>query len=108
MRIPIIQMKSCFFTVVVCLMPVRCPTTNRRGLYLSDIFYFEQIFGDLDGIQGGTLLDLVADGPERQAVRVGQVFADTSHVNRVFAGDEEGHWVDFVCRIVLQDDTLGF
>ena len=46
----------------------------------------EQIFGDLHGIQRGPLADLVADTPERQRVRIGQIATDTTHVYGVDSG----------------------
>jgi hypothetical protein len=43
----------------------------------------EQELGDLDGVQGGALAQVVADGPEGQPVPVRRVRADTTDENLV-------------------------
>lgn len=50
----------------------------------------EQILGDLHGIQRGPFADLVADTPERQRVRIGQIATDTTHVYGVDSGKGSG------------------
>ena len=51
--------------------------------YLSDILHFNQVFSNLNGIQSGTFLNLVAYNPESQTVFVSQVFTDTTYIYRV-------------------------
>ena len=61
---------------------------SLTGYYIQsivlDIFYFNQIFGNLNSIQGSAFLDLVTYNPESQSVFVCQVFADTAYVYRIF------------------------
>ena len=52
-------------------------------LLLSDIPYLQQVLRDLYGVEGGALLNLVAHGPEGQAVRVAKILADAPYVNRI-------------------------
>ena len=42
-------------------------------------------FGYLDRIQGSSLFDLVANAPEGNSVRVGDVFTDTANVHIILA-----------------------
>ena len=39
----------------------------------------DEPFGDLHRVQGGTLADLIADAPEREAVGRGEVASDAAH-----------------------------
>ena len=47
----------------------------------------DDVLGNLDGVEGGALADLVADGPERDAAGIGEVVAQTSYVNGILAGE---------------------
>ena len=53
-------------TFALCLLPY--------ALFLE--FRFNQIFGNLHGVQSGALADLVANAPEGDSVGVGNVGAD--------------------------------
>lgn len=67
----------------------------------------DEPFGDLHRVQGGTLADLIADAPEREAVGRGEVASDAAHVHRVPTGREQRHRIDLVARSVLQHDARG-
>lgn len=67
----------------------------------------DEPFGDLHRVQCGTLADLIADAPEREAVGRGEVASDATHVHRVPTGSEQRHRIDLVARSVLQHDTRG-
>ena len=52
-----------------------------------------QQFGDLDGVGRRPFSQVVADAPEREAVRVGEVFPDAADEDKVAAGAGAGHRV---------------
>ena len=49
-----------------------------------------QQFGDLDGVGRRPFSQVVADAPEREAVRVGEVFPDAADEDKVAAGAGAG------------------
>ena len=75
------------------------------SLHVAD---FDEVFGNLNGVEGCALANLVADEPERQAVGVGEVFADATHIDGVFAGEEEGHAIFLLLGVVHQDEAFAF
>src|SRR3970282_1342672 len=65
----------------------------------------DELFGDLDGVKGGALSDVVADEPEGDAVLVRGVLADAADVGIVSAGDVPGRGIDVDGRLVLYGDA---
>ena len=61
----------------------------------------------MDGIEGSTLLDLVADNPEGEAIVIGEVLADATDIDGILAGQEERHRVFLLGGVVLDDQTFG-
>lgn len=59
-----------------------------QGNALFDMAVSYQVFGYLDRVQCRSFTDLVADTPEGQAVRVGNILADTAHIDRIAAGQQ--------------------
>lgn len=66
----------------------------------------QEVFGNLHGVEGGSLLDLVAHEPESEAVGIGQIFADATHEDLVLTGEEERHGIFLGCRVVHQNEPL--
>ena len=65
---------------------------ETRSLPFSCFLNFrpsDQCLQYLHGIERRPFFDLIADAPERQAILAGQGFADTPHVYRLLAGDEQ-------------------
>ena len=61
-----------------------------------------QQFRDLDAVGGSALADLVAAAPEAEAIFVGQVGTDTSHIDDVLAGGIQRHGVLLVGQVIHQ------
>ena len=61
-----------------------------------------EVFGNLDGIEGRTLLDLVRYQPEGDAIGVGQILADAAYIYIITILMEEGHGINLVLRIILE------
>ena len=66
-----------------------------------------QQLGDLDGVGGGTLADLVAAAPQAQAVGIGQVGTDAADVDDILAGGVQGHGVLLGIQVIHQLDAGG-
>ena len=87
--------------------PHCCPVcVGGTGEFILNVAFAHQVFRNLHGVQRRTLLDLVAHNPERQSVVVGQVAADAAHVDGVFAGQEQGHRILLLRRVVHQHEAL--
>ena len=71
-------------------------------LRLLNIAYFNQVLSYLDGIEGGTLTDLVARKPEGETVLVAEVLAHTTDEDIVLAGSFQRHGINEVRGIVNQ------
>src|SRR5690554_4924065 len=67
---------------------------------------FDQVLRNLHRVQGGSLADLIRYGPEAESLVVGQVLADTTHVDRVFAAEAERHGILLLGGIVDHHHTL--
>ena len=61
----------------------------------------DEVFGNLHGIERGSLANLVAAEPEGESVVTSQVFANAAHVDVVVPGCLEGHGIDTLSRIVF-------
>ena len=57
----------------------------RPSASLLCLFIANEIFSDLNGIECSTLADLVTYSPEGNAMWIGEVFADSAHIDIVFA-----------------------
>src|ERR1700712_2322825 len=68
----------------------------------------DQQFGDLNGVQGCTLAQVVGDDPDVEAVLDGRILADTGDVGRVFAGRFVRRHVAAGLMLVDDDATGGF
>ncbi len=73
------------------------PKGAETLFYVTD---FDEVFGDLYGVESRALADLVAGEPQCEAVVVGDVLANTTYKHVVLAGCFERHWVNEVCGIV--------
>ena len=85
-----VKMTSFF---VVCYAMLCHATLIALRLELGVVLY--EPFGYLYGVEGGTLLYLVAHQPEGETVGVADVLADTAHVDIVASLQEEGHGYSF-------------
>ena len=79
--------------------------TQKRPSPSQSVFAY-QVFGYLYGIQSRSLLDLVAYNPERQSAVIGQILADTSHIDGILACKEERHGVFLGSRVVHQHQSF--
>ena len=57
----------------------------RSSVSLLCLFIAYEIFGDLNGIECSALADLVTNAPKGDATGIGEVFADSAHIDIVFA-----------------------
>ena len=73
---------------------------HLSGLVLTDVAHFHQVFRNLNGIQRGSLSDLVTRQPEGQTIRISQILADTSYIDIILVGCEEGHRILQRLRVV--------
>ena len=64
-----------------------------------------QQLGDLDGVQGGALAQVVRDAPQRQAVLDGRVVADAADEDRELALAFLGRHVAAVLALIDDDDA---
>ena len=62
----------------------------------------DQPLGNLYGVEGSALLDLVAYEPEGQTVLVGQILAYTAYIDVILTGQEQWHRINLVGRVVHQ------
>ena len=60
---------------------------------LFDVAYADEVFCNLHGVECGTLLNLVADEPEGNAIGVCEILSDTAYKDIVAVLVEEGHGV---------------
>ena len=74
---------------------------------LLQIANLDEVFGDLDGVEGCALADLVTAEPESKAVVVGKVLADTAYVDIILACGVKRHGVYEVLRVVLKGHARG-
>lgn len=80
-------------------------TAQWNALFDMAISY--QVFGYLDRVQCRSFTDLVADTPEGQSVRVGNILADTAHIDRIAAGQQQRHRIFLLVGFIHQHDSLG-
>ena len=73
--------------------PLRLIVYSAKLLLQRKFALFDEVFSDLDGIECGTLLDLIADEPEGDAVRVCKILADTAYEYIVTILVEQRHRV---------------
>src|SRR4051794_15360503 len=90
--------------------PSSCPASAQPWVYGralgsfllgADQLAVDQAFGDLDGVQGGALAQIVGNAPQRQPVLDGGVLADAADVSRVLARGLIGR--DVAARLALVD-----
>jgi hypothetical protein len=65
----------------------------------------DQDLGDLDGVEGRTLAQIVGDHPHVEPVRNGRVTADAAHINLVLADRLGRGYIAFVGAVVDDRDT---
>ena len=84
-------------------------THGYGGYGLFQVAHLDEVLGNLNGVEGGALLDLVAYNPEGESVVVAQVLADAAYIDGVLAGQEERHGVLLFGGVVHQHQafTLG-
>ena len=80
-------------------------TAQWNALFDMAISY--QVFGYLDRVQCRSFTDLVADTPEGQSVRVGNILADTAHIDRIATGQQQRHRIFLLVGFIHQHDSLG-
>ena len=69
---------------------------------LLHVAHLDEIFGNLNGVQCGTLANLVAGEPQRVAVVVGKILAHTAHIHIIVAGTLQRHRIYIVLRVVFE------
>ena len=70
------------------------------GVQDADEVALDEFFGDLHGVEGGALADIVGHDPHIQAVFDAFVFADAAHEHFVFTGGVHGQRVEVGAGIV--------
>ena len=64
-----------------------------------------EVLANLDGIEGGTLLDLVAAEPEGQTIVAAGILADAAHIDGILARAVDGHGIAIAARVVNDNDA---
>ena len=67
----------------------------------------DHVLGNLDGVEGCTLLDLVTDEPECQTVGVGDVLAETAGIDGILTCRVEGHRIFLGGGFVDDNEAFG-
>ena len=70
-----------------------------------DVARVYQVFGNLHCVEGSPLAYLVAGEPQRDAVVVGEVFADASYIDIILAGRFKRHGVHIVLWVINEGTT---
>ena len=65
----------------------------------------QQELGDLHGVGGSALTDVVADAPEIEGIRLAEILADAPHEHVVLPPGIERHRINVVRGIVLHGDA---
>lgn len=69
-------------------------------ILLSDVAYLDEVFSNLNSVQGCALAYLVSGEPQRVAVIVGKVFTNTAYEDIILASRVERHRIDIVLRVI--------
>ena len=68
-------------------------------------FLFHKKLGDLNGIGGGTLTDLIPTAPKNDTLIVGQILTDTTHEDQILIAGIQRHGILLLGGIVHQNAT---
>ena len=88
-------------------MPFLFCDMHRKTFRLFQISRLYEIFANLHCVERSSLANLIAREPECQTVGIGKIFTETTHVNIVLVGSEEGHGIFAVLGIVHESYSLG-